>query len=173
MNTLHSALAAPAERTTMSDRSVIHSTFVIERTYPTNPERLFAAFSDREKKMRWFAQGHSHTVEGFEMDFRVGGFERTRYRFNENSLFPGVPLTSDGIYQDIVPNERVVMAASMAMGGKNISAALATFEFVPVEDGTRLVLTHQAAFFEGADGPQMREQGWRKLLESLAKEWAR
>jgi hypothetical protein len=29
-------------------------------------------------------------------------------------------------------------------------------------------LTHQAAFFEGADGPAMREDGWRKLLDKLS-----
>jgi hypothetical protein len=44
---------------------------------------------------------------------------------------------------------------------------------VPAEQGTELIFTEQAAFFEGADGPQMREEGWRKLLESLAQELAR
>ena len=28
----------------MKEQSVIHSTFVIERTYPATPERVFAAF---------------------------------------------------------------------------------------------------------------------------------
>ena len=35
------------------------------------------------------------------------------------------------------------------------------------------MFTEQAAFFEGADGPQMREDGWRKLLDQLAAELAR
>ena len=56
----------------------------------------------------------------------------------------------------------------MAMGEKAFSAALATFEFLPSETGTALIFTHQAAFFEGADGPEMREAGWRKLLDRLA-----
>jgi hypothetical protein len=30
------------------------------------------------------------------------------------------------------------------------------------------VFTHQAAFFEGADGPQMREHGWRYLLDAVS-----
>jgi uncharacterized protein YndB with AHSA1/START domain len=58
----------------------------------------------------------------------------------------------------------------MALGSKRISASLVTFEFLPTEKGTDLICTHQGAFFEGADGPQMREAGWRKLLEQLAKE---
>jgi hypothetical protein len=30
--------------------------------------------------------------------------------------------------------------------------------------------THQGAFFEGADGPEMREHGWRTLFDKLAVE---
>ena len=36
----------------MTERSVTHATFVIERTYPTSPARVFAAFASREAKMR-------------------------------------------------------------------------------------------------------------------------
>ena len=60
--------------------------------------------------------------------------------------------------------------STMTLGDKRISAALATFEFLPAEKGTDLIFTHQAAFFEGADGPQMREQGWRRLFEQLSRE---
>ena len=46
-------------------------------------------------------------------------------------------------------------------------------EIVPSGDGTRLTLTEQGAFFEGADGPDVREKGWRALLEALGKELRR
>src|SRR4051794_2683742 len=115
----------------MTELSAIHHTFVIERSYPAAPDRVFAALSDPAQKQQWFAEGgvHHHTEE-FTMDFRVGGIERTRSRFGENSPFPGVPLVSDGIYLDIVPGRRVVIAATMAIGERRISAALATFEIV-------------------------------------------
>ena len=155
---------------TMEKQSVIHHTFVIERNYPATPERVFAAFADPVKKRRWFAQGEHHDVEHFEMDFRVGGKELTHSRFKEGTPFKGVTLTNDTIYQDIVPNSRVVHASTMTFGGKCISASLVTVEFLPAEHGTDLILTHQAAFFEGADGPEIREMGWRKLLDKLATE---
>jgi len=59
----------------------------------------------------------------------------------------------------------------MSLGEKRISASLATVEFLPVKTGTDLIFTHQGAFFEGADGPEMREEGWRKLFEQLTKEF--
>ena len=154
-------------------RSVTHSTFVIERSYPTTPERVFAAFADPAKKRRWFGEGEYHEVEEFEMDFRAGGVERTRYRFKEGTPFPGTALTNDGSYQDIVPNHRIVIASAMSLGDRRISVSLVTFEFVPSDKGTDLIFTHQGVFFEGSDGPQMREGGWRTLLERLSKELAR
>ena len=157
----------------MENQSVIHSTFVIERSYPKPPEVVFSAFADAAKKRRWFAEGHSHAVEEFEMDFRVGGTERTRYRFMEGSPFPGVALSNEGSYQDIVPNRCIVNASTMTLGDKRISSSLVTFEFLRTDKGTDLICTHQGAFFEGADGPQMREAGWRKLLENLAKDLER
>jgi uncharacterized protein YndB with AHSA1/START domain len=155
----------------MEHQSVIHSTFVIERSYPATPDRVFAAFADPAKKRRWFAEGHSHDVEEFEMDFRAGGVERACYRFTGETPFKGTAFRNDAIYQDIVPNRRVVTASTMTVGERCISASLATFEFLPSEAGTDLIFTHQGAFFDGADGPEMREKGWRKLLEQLTQEF--
>ena len=47
----------------MEERSVIHSTFVIERSYSATPERVFSAFADPAKKRRWFVEGEHHDVE--------------------------------------------------------------------------------------------------------------
>jgi uncharacterized protein YndB with AHSA1/START domain len=158
---------------TMEERSVIHSTFVIERSYPATPERVFAAFADPAKKRRWFVEGDGHEVEHYEMDFRVGGKERARFRLKAGTPVAGMVCANDTTYQDIVPNRRVVFASTMTVGEKCISASLATVEFLPSKAGTDLILTHQRAFFEGADGPEMREEGWRKLFEKLTEEFAR
>ena len=68
----------------------------------------------------------------------------------------------------------------MTLGERRISASLMTFEFLGVgpnghqstADGARLLITHQGAFFEGSDGPAMREAGWRSIFDRLTSELA-
>jgi uncharacterized protein YndB with AHSA1/START domain len=154
----------------MENRTVTHGTFVIERSYPATPERVFAAFSDPTKKRRWYAESEGTELQEHKMDFRVGGNESTRRILGDDTPFRGVALTSQSNFQDIVPNRRIVFAYTMGLGDRRISANLATVEFLVTEKGTELVFTDQGAYFEGADGLQMRETGWRSLLERLAKE---
>ncbi len=154
--------------TTMEKHSVTHCTFVIERNYAAAPERVFAAFADPEQKRRWYAEGERGEVEAYKLDFRVGGSEHTTTRIGSGP-FKGTPLTNDSIYQDIVPNQRIVFAYTMTLGDKRISSSQATVEFIPDGKGTILAFTEQGAFFEGADGPEMREQGWKSLIGQLDK----
>ena len=146
----------------MSDRSVTHGTFVIERNYPVAPEKVFAAFADSAKKRQWFVDDDASGVEDFGMDFRVGGTERKRFS-NKYGVF-----TNDTVYLDIVPNRRIVFAYTMSMGERRISSSHATVELVAGGKETNLIFTEQGAFFEGADGAKMREDGWRQLLNQLA-----
>ena len=156
----------------MDKQSVIHSTFVLERNYPVPAERVFAAFADPVKKCKWFVEGEGHAVEHYVLDFRAGGRELARFRFTEDSPVKGLACTNETTYLDIVPNRRVVLASTMTVGDRCISASLGTIEFLRSQTGTGLIFTFQGAFFEGADGPEMREAGWRKLFDRLAGELA-
>ncbi len=150
---------------------VAHGTFVIERHYPATPERVFAAFAEPEKKRRWFAEGEGFIVDEYELNFRVGGRERARFRMAGNDQ--GAPIGNDTTYLDIIRNQRIVLAYSMSAGGQPFSASLTTIELLEKNGGTTLVHTEQGAFFEGSDGHEIREHGWRTLLEALANELAR
>jgi uncharacterized protein YndB with AHSA1/START domain len=156
--------------TTLPIQPVVHSTFTLERSYKAAPERVFQAWADGQIRKRWFAPDTTNTIEHFEQDFRVGGTDRLSYRFGEGSPFPGVVITNRGVYFEITPNRRIVSAHSMDMDGRVFSASLTTVELEAAGGGTRLRFTHQGAFLEGSDGPTMREEGWNKLLDALARE---
>lgn len=156
----------------MEGRSVIHNTFVIERNFSQSPRRVFQAFADRGEKRRWFAESDSYETQQYEMDFRVGGVEDGRYLMNERTPLPGATISYKGTYLDIVPQERIVTVSLMSVGEHPISATLVTFEFLLQGKGTKLVCTHQGAFFEGADGPDRRRGGWEHLFDQLDKQLA-
>jgi hypothetical protein len=74
---------------------VVHRTYSVEPTYPAPPARLFAAYANPETKRRGFAEDEGFEVEEFTLDFRVGGFERTRFRAAGAQLggWPGRPAS--------------------------------------------------------------------------------
>jgi len=145
---------------------VIHKSFVIDRTYPTTAARVFRAHSDPEKKRRWFAEGEGFIVDSYSLDFRVGGLERSCFRFGAD----GPPMTFDGVFLDIVPDERIVLAYAMTIAGAPMSSSLSTIELVPAPSGTLLRFTEHTAFVDGNDGSAGRREGSLGLLEALAKE---
>jgi uncharacterized protein YndB with AHSA1/START domain len=155
----------------MPEPTVIHSTFVVERSYPQAPERVYAAFAQPARKRHWYAEG-DHEIQEYEMEFRVGGSERLRYRFKQGHPIAGSEISNELSYQDIVPEKRIVQTAKMSLNGKPIQIAVITFEFMPSASGTDLVLTSQGTFIDWPDGAKMVEQGWRSLLERVAAEAA-
>ena len=153
----------------MSEPTTIHDTFTLETSYPVPVARVFAFLSEPEKKRRWYATSDRHATEAFEMDFREGGVERTSYRMNDKTPFPGAVLATEGRFEEIAEGRRMVISSSMTLGGQRISTSLVTFELIDNGGSTDLILTHQAVFYEGADGPQMRKGGWEALLARLGQ----
>jgi uncharacterized protein YndB with AHSA1/START domain len=150
-----------------TQHSVTHATFVIERTYPASPARVFNAFADPAIKSRWFGNDEMPKTH-HEMDFRVGGRE-----INRGGPPDGPTYTYDARYEDILQDERIVTSYVMYMGEARISVSVASVELVAEGTGTRLVYTDQGAYLDGYDNPAQREEGTRELLDALGAELAR
>ena len=152
----------------MTKLSVTHATFTVDRTYDEPPAQVFKALSDPAIKRRWFAEGEGWEVEEFTSDFRVGGTEVSRFRFQG-----GAPMRNDTIFHDIVPDERIIFTYTMIYGEMRLSSSLATIQLTPAGSGTKLVYTEQGAYLDGHDDVVGREKGVRELYDALAKELKR
>jgi uncharacterized protein YndB with AHSA1/START domain len=156
----------------MTERSVLHDTFTIERTYPATPSRVFAAFTSEEAKEAWGDTGDLEAADGpadSEFDFRVGGRERFSHKYQ------GTTYRYDGLYYDIVPDQRIVYSYEMYADDVRISVSVATIEFAKAGDGTALTWTEQGTYLDGFDGPDapaLRAEGTGEMLDGLAKHFA-
>jgi uncharacterized protein YndB with AHSA1/START domain len=145
----------------MSERSAEHATFVVQRVYDASPDRTFAAWSDPQAKARWY-----NGSEGdYELDFRVGGWER-----HQGTAPDGRPYAYQALFWDIVAGQRILYTYDMLLDEVRISVSVATVEFKPERDGTRLVFTEQGTYLDGHEIPAQREHGMGSLLDSLG-EW--
>ena len=147
----------------MTDRSIAHGTFVLERIYPASPARVFRAWADPAIKATWFGDG---TVP-LEFDFRKGGHELVRAGEGDGEF------GFDVRYQDIVENNRIIYTYYMTMGGKRISVSVAAIELFAEGSGTRMTVTEHGCFLDGLDTVEQRRRGTSDLLEALGAELAK
>jgi uncharacterized protein YndB with AHSA1/START domain len=147
----------------MTDPSVIHSTFTLERVYPAPTVRVFAAWADPASKARWFAGPTGR----HELDFRVGGQEVNRVH-NQG----GQAMAFESRYHDIVDGRRIVYTSTLSVDDAVVTVSLTTVELAPEGDTTRLTLTEHGAFLDGHEQPEWRAEGTGKWLDALGAELA-
>jgi uncharacterized protein YndB with AHSA1/START domain len=144
-------------------RTAEHGTFVLTRTYPVTPDRVFAAWASQEAKARWFG-APGEVNDALELDFRIGGTE-----INRGGPPDGPVFSYEATYKDIVPSERIVYGYTMDVDGTLMSVSVTTVEFTANASGTgtTLTFTEQGVFLDGADTPAVREKGTSELLDQL------
>ena len=152
----------------MTDRSITHATFVVERTYPVTPARVFAAWADPTIKASWFGEPDQSKSNTSEFDFRVGGRE-----FSSGKAPNGQNYSYDARYQDIVPDQRIVYTYDMHLDDARISVSLAAIELTAAGTGTRMIVTEHGAYLDGLDTPAAREEGTNWLMDQLGETLAR
>jgi uncharacterized protein YndB with AHSA1/START domain len=160
------AALSPSEAPEMPKRSVVHGSFHLERTYKARPAQVYKALSDEAAKRKWFGGGDGKWTQiERHMDFRIGGTERAKGRWDS-----GVVTTFDAIYHDIVPEERIVYTYEMHLNEAKISVSLATMQITRVNDTeTKLAITEQGAFLDGYDDAGSREHGTGWLMDKLGE----
>lgn len=146
----------------MSDRTIAHAAFEIERVYPAVPERVFAAFADVEIKHTWLTLPEDWQLPEHTLDFRIGGHE-TFYTGPARGPRHGY----EAVYHDIVENSRIVFSYQIRMDETLLSVSLATIELWPEGDRTHLILDDSGAFLDGHEDPRWREQGANDALDAL------
>lgn len=145
----------------MTDRSIVHATFVVEKDLNASPAKVFRAWADPKIKARWFGDPEKPAQV---FDFRVGGREYAAGGDPEGSGY-----TFDVRYLNIVPDNRIIYAYDMTIAGKPISASIASVELIPAGAGTRMVVTEHGMFLDGLDTVAQRESGTRVLIDALER----
>ena len=145
----------------MSNRSATHSTFEIERDYDAPAARVFAAWAEKSAKAQWF--GPSEGGGEHVLDFREGGREHFLAEVH------GSVYSYDALYEDIVPDERIVFTYKMDRDGKRMSVSVTSVELAPAGGKTRLRYTEHGVYLDGEDTPELRERGTIELLDKLGQ----
>ncbi len=145
---------------TAGERSTVHSTFTLERTYAATPARVWQTWADPAEKRRWFGPPEPAKAE-HELEFRVGGLERMTVQS------PVGAYKFIARFQDIVEGERFVHTYEMYLDDARISVSVATIVLEAVDEGTKLTMTEQGVFLDELDTPAAREHGTGEMLDTL------
>jgi uncharacterized protein YndB with AHSA1/START domain len=105
----------------MTERSIEHGSFTLERHYDVPPGRVYAAWADPTAKARWFSGPVDWQSAPHELDLRVGGHE-----VSGGGPADGPVHTFRATYWDLGPNERIVYASEMLFDETFVSVALVT-----------------------------------------------
>jgi uncharacterized protein YndB with AHSA1/START domain len=149
-------------------RSQVHATFVVERSYPVPVHEVWRALSDNHARDEWFGGGPEFDVLDKSHDFRVGGraIEEGRWHAGPRSRF-------EATYTDILEHLRIVFTYDLWANDRHISTSITTIVLEPDATATRLIYTEQGVHFDGLDTVDGREEGTRGLLDNLGALLAR
>jgi uncharacterized protein YndB with AHSA1/START domain len=152
----------------VTPRSAAHSTFVIERQFAAPVARVFAAWSDPDKKRRWNSCHDDWRALEYRLDFRIDGEEVNRVMRPD-----GVIHTVKGHFLDIAPHERIVYAYAMTVGETRISVSLVTVMFASRGAKTDMTFTEQVVFLDGHGDAEERREGTEIGLARIEHELGR
>jgi uncharacterized protein YndB with AHSA1/START domain/predicted enzyme related to lactoylglutathione lyase len=141
----------------MSVQTAAKPSLTIKRRLNASPARVFSAWTEPQKIMRWFGPAGAQCTHA-EFDARVGG------RFTIAAISPnGERHQVGGTVREVVPDRKLVY--SWAWHSTPERESLVTVEFKPDGEGTLLTLTHEQFFDQ--DARDRHQYGWNGALDKL------
>jgi uncharacterized protein YndB with AHSA1/START domain len=136
----------------------------ITRRLRASPQKVYAAWTQAENLIQWFAaQAKPGSVKA-DLDVRVDGRYRISF-IDENS---GEYHEVGGLYRDVVPDARLQF--TWAWHSTPERESLVTIEFKPDADGT-LMIFRQEQFADQA-ARDNHERGWNKFFDVLERHFS-
>ena len=137
----------------------VKPSLTLKRRLKAAPEKVYAAWTDPEKIVKWFGPEQIETLSA-QADARVGGRFRIVMRSSD-----GEEHDVGGVYREVVPNKKLVF--TWAWRATPERESLVTVLIKP--DGARswLTLVHEQFFDEAAR--DRHEHGWTGCLNKLER----
>jgi len=130
----------------------------LKRRIDAPPAKVYAAWTDPQKMMRWYAPAGADTLAA-ETDARPGGRFRVLMRTAD-----GERHDVSGVYREVVPDEKLVF--TWQWRSKPEWESLVTITLKRDGEGTILTLLHEQLPDEAErDG---HRDGWTGAIEKLA-----
>ena len=167
-------MGATNSGTTTSARSADRE-IVITRVFDAPRDRVFKAWTEPERVMRWWGPD-GFTTPVCKIDLRPGGVFHNCMRSPE-----GRDFWSKGVYREIVEPERIVCSDFFSDEEGNLvqpthygmspewsAEALVTVTFVEHDGKTKFTLHHAVGSAPASERDQCRA-GWTESLDRLAE----
>ena len=142
----------------MSTATAVKPSLTIKRRFNASPAKVFAAWTDPQKMIRWMGPPSIIRCE-VENDLRIGG------RYHIKMVVPDDTHDVSGIYREIVPNEKVVF--TWAWKSTPERESLVTVTIKPDSDGSLMTLQHEQFFDETAR--DNHNKGWTAIMDRFAQ----
>jgi len=130
----------------------------ITRRYPVACEKVWRAWTEPQALSAWFGPGEPHSVLLAELDVRVGGRYRIRFRTPD-----GEEHEVGGTYEEVQPLHKLAFSWAWHSTPERVSRV--TVELRPEGDGTILELLHER--FVDAEARANHERGWTRTFAKL------
>ncbi|MGH8297506.1 MAG: SRPBCC family protein [Steroidobacteraceae bacterium] len=139
-------------------RSIAEDTIVEEITIDAPAERVFAAFSQPEERVKWWSVPGRFETTHAESDLQPGGKWLMR-----GIGVGGRPFTIRGVYREI-DRPRLLVFTWLPSWQESALESLVRVELLERSGATAVRLTHSGL---GTEGSRAQHRGWPAILARL------